>query len=527
MEGADVVDFNQTKTSQGYLPFRSVELVEGTATNECEESTVKEPAGEQSAGERSACAALSAERPVAKNEAESVADHPAGEQPSGSNVPFLVFDLYMPTELEGCPEASVPQHDERHADLIKLAACVQPSADDPTQLAANKQGMLKLAQTTGPLFGGAAVESLRDWGLAATSALLAVRLQEYLNGGSSIEKLASLGFIRKCVASVEGATAPGENEEQFVFYSVGLVLSSAYRSVVKQLPLIRRIQSENGFYYAFVTEQSLIEEDATEQGSSAGSHGVEAPLGITQFDIFAFEHELTVDDFEEIRRVLDLDAREQELARTQLKPRATETSRYRIADNPMLSIADAPLSDSDRGALEAIVQALVVCHLSSAYVDVFQGSSATGFLSFGNYLSWLWFDFSCKLGTVKLGYCSQCGRPFSLAGQRGKPKVYCSTACKTAAKNERSRYERDRARELFLNQGKSVAEIALELKLAKPKVRGHLVGWTALKHALDDDIEQHGFKESPLLARCHNEGLNPAKNLLNAKRLNELKARSS
>ncbi len=515
-----MVDFNQTKTSQGYLPFRSVELVEGAATNECEESAVKEPAGEQSAGERSACAALSAERSMAKNEGESVTEQSSGE------APFLVFDLYMPTELEDCPEASVPRHDERHADLIKLAACVQPAADDPTQLAANKQGMFELAQTTGPLFGGAAVENLRDWGLAATSALLAVRLQEYLNGGSSIEKLASLGFIRKCVASVEGATASGENEEQFVFYSVGLVLSSAYRSVVKQLPLIRRIQSEDGFYYAFVTEQGATEQGMAEQGSLADSCGGEAPLGVAQFDIFAFEHELTIDDFEEIRRVLDLDAKEQELARTQLKPRGMETSRYHIADDLRLTTEELPLSDADRGALEAIVQALVVCHLSSAYVDVFQGSSATGFLSFGNYLSWLWFDFSCKLGTVKLGYCSQCGRPFSLAGQRGKPKVYCSAACKTAAKNERSRYERDRARELFLNQGKSVAEIALELDLAKPKVRGHLVGWTALKHALDDDIEQHGFKESPLLARCHNEGLNPVKNLLNAKRLNELKAHS-
>lgn len=521
-----MVDFNQTKTSQGYLPFRSVELVEGTAANECEELAVKELAGELSTGERSAYAVLPAARPATKNKAESVVDQPAGKQPSGE-APFLVFDLYMPTELEDCPKASVPRHDERHADLIKLAACVQPSADDPAQLAANKQGMLALAQTTGPLFGGAAVEGLRDWGLAATSALLAVRLQEYLNGGSAIEKVASLGLIHKCVASVEGTGAPGENGAQFVFYSFGLALSAAYRNVVAQLPLIRRIQSENGFYYAFVTEQGLVERGATEQDSSAGSHGGEMPLSVAQFDIFAFEHELTVDDFEEIRCVLDLNAREQELARAQLKPRGMETSRYHITDDLRLVTEELPLGDADRGALEAIVQALVVCHLSSAYVDVFQGSSATGFLSFGNYLSWLWFDFSCKLGTVKLGYCSQCGRPFSLAGHRGKPKVYCSEACKTAAKNERSRYERDRARELFLNRGKSVAEIALELDLAKPKVRGHLVGWTALKHALDDDIEQHGFKGSPLLARCHNEGLNPVKNLLNAKRLNELKARSS
>ncbi len=445
-------DFAQTRTPQGYLPFKSVRR--GPLADKTDENSYSE----------------------------------------------LVFELYTPTELAEHPEAAISAHDARHADLIKLAACMQLNGDDGGAHF-NRDNALDLAQSSGPLFGSSAIESVHDWGFAATPALVALRIQEYLNGNCEIGKVAGLGQIGKlCIATEQTDTT-------FTLYSFAFPVVGAYANVVRQLPIIRRIGSSSGYYYAFVTKN-----DAPHIGEFVAS-----------IDILAFEHELTAADFAALCQCLDLDDSSQKVARKQLGIDAVESSRYHIATDLAVAAEETELNPADRGALVALVQTLVICHLSSAHVDVFQGSDETGFLSFENYLSWLWFDFSRKLDTVKIGYCKACGRPFSLAGHRGIAKVFCSEKCKTAAKNAKEKERCARARSMFLGEGMGVKAIARELDVPEQKVRRQLMSWSELKHALDDDIEAHGFAGSALLARCQAEGLDPANTLLNARRKRGLK----
>lgn len=440
---------SQTKTVQGYVPFRSVEL--------------REPQ-------------------------------------SGQNVndSDLAFDLYGPVELAELEHAAVPRHSERHADLIKLASCVEPTGDPAAPIRVDVDNILDFARESGPLFGQTAVEAARDWAYAACPALIAVRIQEYLNGNCKIAKVQAIHQIEKFVITNEA------NNSQFSMYSLYLGAHGDYATCLRNLPIIRRIESDEGFFYAFVS-------------LSSGSDSV------AEFRVFSFDHEITATDFTVLRMLLDLDQGTAESAQQHLKIAAGETSCYGIDADASIIPEERPLDDGDKGALTALVQALVITHLSGAHVDVFQGSEATGFLSFDSYLSWLWFDFSRKLGTVKIGYCQQCGRAFSLAGHRGVERKFCSEKCKTDAKNEKTRLETQKIRRLFAS-GHNVREITgmLDRTVSAEYVRGQLSKWTQLKHDLDDDITEHGFDGSGLLKRCGAEGLD-LNRLLNSKRKAELK----
>lgn len=104
-----------------------------------------------------------------------------------------------------------------------------------------------------------------------------------------------------------------------------------------------------------------------------------------------------------------------------------------------------------------------------------------------------------------------CGR-----GSRSNHGSNCSDRCKTDAKNERTRKETAKIRELF-GAGTSVRDIANEIERPAAYVRSQLNKWTKLKHDLDEDIESNGFDSSKLLKRCTAEKLD-LNNLLNAKR---------
>lgn len=448
-----MANLSQTKTVQGYIPFKDVEL--------------REPSASQTASDSQ-----------------------------------LVFDLFGPVELVEQSSAAVPQHSKRHANLIKLASCVEPTGNPTAPIRVDVDNILDFARESGPLFGQRDVEVARDWAYAACPALIAVRIQEYLNGNCKITKVQAIHQVEKFVITNEA------NASRFSMYSTYLGVRGDYARCLKNLPIIRRIESNEGFFYAFV---SL---------SSAGD-------GIVEFRVFSFDHEITATDFTVLRMLLDLDQDAAGSAQQRLKIATDETSRYGIDADASIIPEELPLDDSDKGALTALVQALVITHLSGAHVDVFQGSEATGFLSFDSYLSWLWFDFSRKLGTVKIGYCQQCGRAFSLAGHRGVERKFCSEKCKTDAKNEKTRLETQKIRQLF-SAGRSVHEIAKMLDRSVPidYVQGQLSKWTQLKHDLDDDIAEHGFNGSDLLKRCGAEGLD-LNRLLNSKRKAELKRAAS
>lgn len=441
-------NLSQTKTVQGFIPFKDVKTV-----------------GPQ-----------------------------VGQSPSDT---LLDFDLYRPVELSELKQDASPMHSERHADLIKLASCVEPTGNPESPIRMDVDNIVDFARQTGPLFGVRDNELVRDWAYAAVSALVAVRIQEFLNGNCNIAKVSAIRQIDKVAITSEA------DRSSFSMYSIYLGISGGYAACFKSLPIIRRIESNDGFFYAFVS--------AT--GDAAGS--------VVEFRVFSFDHELTLEDFETLKLLLALSDDDSRAALQHLKLVPSEQSYYDIAPDASIVPQNRPLDDTDKGALTALVQALVIAHLSGAHVDVFQGSESTGFLSFDSYLSWLWFDFSRKLSTVRIGYCEQCGRAFSLAGHRGMERKYCSEKCKTDAKNEKTRQETLEIRRRF-SAGQSINEIAEATERRPDYIRKQLSKWTQLKHELEDDLAENGFNGSNLLKRCGSEGLN-LDQLLNSKRKAELK----
>lgn len=441
-------NLSQTKTAQGFIPFKDVKTVE-------------------------------------PHERQSASDT------------LLFFDLYRPIELSELNHNAAPKHNERHADLIKLASCVEPTGNPESPIRVDVGNIVDFARQTGPLFGVSETEIVRDWAYTAVSALVAVRIQEFLNGNCNIAKVRAIRQIDKVVISSE---ADGSS---FIMYSIYLGISGGYAACFKSLPIIRRIESSDGYFYAFVS--------AT--GDAAGA--------AIEFRVFSFDHELTLEDFETLKLLLALSDDDSRAALQHLKLAPSEQSYYDIAPDASIVPQSSLLNDTDKGALTALVQALVIAHLSGAHVDVFQGSESTGFLSFDSYLSWLWFDFSRKLSTVRIGYCEQCGRAFSLAGHRGMERKYCSEKCKTDAKNEKTRQETIELRCRFA-EGQSVNEIAEATERRPDYIRKQLSKWTQLKHELEDDLAENGFNGSGLLKRCGSEGLN-LDQLLSSKRKAELK----
>lgn len=441
-------NLSQTKTAQGFIPFKDVKTVE-------------------------------------PHERQSASDT------------LLFFDLYRPIELSELNHNAAPKHNERHADLIKLASCVEPTGNPESPIRVDVGNIVDFARQTGPLFGVSETEIVRDWAYTAVSALVAVRIQEFLNGNCNIAKVRAIRQIDKVVISSE---ADGSS---FIMYSIYLGISGGYAACFKSLPIIRRIESSDGYFYAFVS--------AT--GDAAGA--------AIEFRVFSFDHELTLEDFETLKLLLALSDDDSRAALQHLKLAPSEQSYYDIAPDASIVPQSSLLNDTDKGALTALVQALVIAHLSGAHVDVFQGSESTGFLSFDSYLSWLWFDFSRKLSTVRIGYCEQCGRAFSLAGHRGMERKYCSEKCKTDTKNEKTRQETIELRRRFA-EGQSVNEIAEATERRPDYIRKQLSKWTQLKHELEDDLAENGFNGSGLLKRCGSEGLN-LDQLLSSKRKAELK----
>ena len=441
-------NLSQTKTAQGFIPFKDVKTVE-------------------------------------PHERQSASDT------------LLFFDLYRPIELSELNHNAAPKHNERHADLIKLASCVEPTGNPESPIRVDVGNIVDFARQTGPLFGVSETEIVRDWAYTAVSALVAVRIQEFLNGNCNIAKVRAIRQIDKGVISSE---ADGSS---FIMYSIYLGISGGYAACFKSLPIIRRIESSDGYFYAFVSTT----------GDAAGA--------AIEFRVFSFDHELTLEDFETLKLLLALSDDDSRSALQHLKLAPSEQSYYDIAPDASIVPQSSLLNDTDKDALTALVQALVIAHLSGAHVDVFQGSESTGFLSFDSYLSWLWFDFSRKLSTVRIGYCEQCGRAFSLAGHRGMERKYCSEKCKTDAKNEKTRRETIELRRRFA-EGQSVNEIAEATERRPDYIRKQLSKWTQLKHELEDDLAENGFNGSGLLKRCGSEGLN-LDQLLSSKRKAELK----
>ena len=414
--------------------------------------------------------------------------------------PYLLFRIRHPTEGKGATAASEP-------DLVRLAACARPQ-----QWVAPKADILAAASQTGPLFGRmpcggySCRETLDEWGCAILASSLAVYTQEVVNGTMSIEGLSALGIITKRHVESSG------RETSFDLFEMAFEAPGQYAGMFDALPLVMRSESEDDFEYAFVLGTP-----------TSGGGGITVEVLVVRLG-----QEMTAADYAALGSALgfgsDVDAAAREVLLASIAPEG-ETSPFGFALGARLQGEDSTLAESDLPALAALVKALVAAHLLVAHIDVFQSDEQTGYLAFENLLGWLWYDFSRRLDIIRIGYCEQCGRPFSLEGHRGIARRFCSQECKTKAKNERGRMRRDETRRRFA-AGEEVERIARDQypddEAGVDHVREDLSNWPELRHELDESIRAEGWQASPLLSRCRKEGLAMSK-LLSAERRRELR----
>ena len=407
--------------------------------------------------------------------------------------------------------------------LLDLATCVAVRRDAATGEAAIEvydERLLEFARAHGPLFARAPLarpapdaplgpdapldEARSLWASAAIVANLAVVAQECANGALPLAGAESaLGNLVHL--SVHGSDA-GEGLD---LYSVSRPASADYAAWLDAPLFVRREQEPRTgrLHYGFVLP-----------GPDSGLDAVVASFG----------REITALDWHLLLRALELDAAGAERVRDQLAAAGHDVSGSAGELAGELVSEAAPLRAGDLGALAALVRTLVAAHLRDARIDVFATGGETGYFSFGSLLSWLWYDFSHDLASVRVKYCARCGRGFSVAGHRGPERNYCSAACRNAAHNRRSSARRDDIRSGFLERGASVGELArahfpdLGERDARDAVRAVLSSWPALKHAVDEAIERDGWG-APLLRRCAEQGLDLLR-LLPSRRRAQLRA---
>lgn len=405
-------------------------------------------------------------------------------------------------------------------DLAMCAAVRRDPAGGDAEIELYDERLLEFARTHGPLFAREPLalpagvgplgpdapfdESRALWASAAIVANLAVVAQECANGTlppSGIE--GALGnFIH---LRVRGTGA----DDEFDLRVVSRPASPDYVTWLDAPLFVRREQ---------------------DQGDSRLSYGfvLPGPDGGLDLAVASFGHEISTPDWHLLLRALELDPAGAERVRDQLVASGHDVSGTATGElsGDLAGEVVAP-GAGDLGALATLVRTLVAAHMRDAHIDVFAVGGETGYFSFASHLSWLWYDFSHDLASVRVKYCARCGRGFSVAGHRGPERIYCSAACRNAAHNRRSSSRRDDIRSGFLRGGADVETLArahfpdLDEGDARAAVRDVLSSWPALKHAIDEAIEECGW-DAPLLRRCAEQGLDLLR-LLPARRRSQLR----
>ncbi len=408
--------------------------------------------------------------------------------------------------------------------LLSLASCV---VHDGGSIKVSSKNMLSVAGELGPLFGISLVELISDWAAACVMADLAVSIQQIANGARSLSTLVSLfNFEKLHCENPDGGV-------EFDFFDVVRDVRATYldrfggRRVVDpdnsdawNTVFVRHAQAEGRQIYVFV----ILSIEAGEEN------------GQVEIAAMSLDRAMSRSDYEAVRALVSRsddgdagDENEVPSSRNGLSPLLgddvwldlnggsgdcpVEGTNAGISSSGLVG-EEAEMSERDTPVLAAMVQALIAAHLAKdAHVDPFQTDELTGYITFDTLLSWIWFDFSSCLGAAKIGYCAECGTPFSLVGHRGMERSFCSPACKTKAKNERMKRLREGIRQDFL-AGATLKEIAAARiedegqKEAVKRVRETLQSWPKLKHLVEESIREEGVRNS-LLARCVNEGLTP------------------
>ena len=399
---------------------------------------------------------------------------------------FITFDLVPPSELACDPPRSSALARFSLEDLSSTRA-------DGT---VDRRDVLETARITGPLFGEGSRESVADWLCAMTVARVAVSIQEVLNETKPlVSVLMPMG--KRVVENV----ATGTRFRIFsIAFELGSAGGSAYERMMPKLPFLRKFRGGGSFDYAFASRE------------------VDGGKVTLLLFLLSFENEIPVSDFaaavryfageEAVSRALDaLAAYEGE----RLSYAGSLASLDLLSETGNLLVRDEPVCAEDFPCVQRAMYALVSLHLEGAHVDVFATDGGGDFMTFDSYLCCLWYQFAKKLGKVRIGYCAQCGKSFSLTGHRGVERRFCSARCKTKAKNDRVGAMRDEVRARF-SAGDSVDDLARELFPKDDALRGrervvaHLRGWKKLQHELDAAIVVAGSHRQTL-ARCLAEGV--------------------
>lgn len=435
------------------------------------------------------------------------------DKPAFQSDDVLTFNLYSPQECarrETDLQNDSWRRPSAQTSLVNLGVCLRRN-DDTGEWEPDAATLVNFAQGSGPLFGKEnGQESYLSWAYAADTAFIAIRLQECANGKRSPRTLKTLKRLKKLCLNGNDALS---------VYGVSFRMGPEHDPMLDQLPLVRRTFGVGQIFYAFVYEIPNENQQAL------------SSLHTISCMVVAVSEELTRQEFHLLFHMLcssanlDVQPELETIALEYLSPTLADINQSSLLLSEGAFHTVDTFSENDLPALETLVQTMTAANLSSAQVDPFLGDRVTGFLSFKSLYSWLWYDFAHNSDAASIGYCEECGRPFSLVGHRGIERRYCSQACKTAAKNDRSRKQRDQARAKFM-KGASVPQIAQELyggtKADEKRVREQLSQWVQLKHVLENELQDN---RTDMLSRCIQEGLDMSK-LLSAKSQHLLRTRN-
>lgn len=352
-----------------------------------------------------------------------------------------------------------------------------------------------LARRCGPLFGGSARESLLDWQDAAEVARITVLMQQAVNESLPLDVIGDI-LAKTVVRNAETGNA-------FSIMAVTSPLSGgsegAYASRMPALPWFRKFGGEDCYEYVF----AAVDED--EHGEYLATL------------LLSFEREITTVDFVAVLQCFFDEGAVRDMLRNARGdvdlldlPSIDDGALGHPTGHDALSASAEQLKAADLDHIQKLIHAIISLHLQDVTLDVFRSAEGDEFLTFGTYLSYLWYSFSRRLGQVKIGLCEVCGKGFSLTGHRGIKRRFCSEECKTKAKNLRRKETTARVREMFA-EGASVAQIASAAypkdtaDKAEAKVRSLLGQWVELKHRLA--AEAAAGEDRPLARRCAEEGV--------------------
>ena len=424
--------------------------------------------------------------------------------------------------LKTASDAASEEEEARHGGKKRR----EPTIEDLALLwdqnfRVHKSVLSETALLLGPLFGESEYERMDDWLTASIIAKDVISLQEAINGNmplASIGQLESAGGGQAGLGELVAKTYVKNvrTGNGFTIYAMSFdVFAATSKTFFRNMPVLpcfRKFCTPELHDYVFMD----LEND--EEGRF---------LTVT---LFAFQREITALDFaaavmacggDDVDSTLTL--LEQAAAEVEFSFDELPANFVGLLSSPgSLEVEERALDEGDVPHLQKLVHAVISLHLQGISIDIFRSAESDDFMVFPTYLGFLWYRFSKKLGQVKIGYCEQCGRSFSLTGHRGIARSYCSEECKTRAKNARTKRQRDEARRLFMEEGLGVQEVALQVyaeelssearsnkrktpEQAQQLVRKSLAEWPVLKREADADLQRGGG--SPFVQRLRAEGV--------------------